>query len=84
MTKILELEVVETQKRQEGIRYPEILENYDERICPYYFNKDCEPFLNDVLEELGESEVYEKNLKYCPTNFDECLAYNCIKNLKLI
>lgn len=81
MTKLLELDVIETDNE---INYPEIPENYDGEICPYYFNRKCENSLIEAMKEAGERSVYISYLRYCPTNFENCLAYAVISVLDLL
>ena len=80
--KLLELDIIE--EVNQGINYPEIPENYDGDICPYYFDKRCEDCLKIAMKEDGEHSVYISYLKYCPTNFRNCLAYSVITVIEAI
>lgn len=77
MSKLLELDLIE-QEIDEGINYPLIPKNYDGEICPYYFNRNCENLLKYGMEKFGEDRVYEGSLKYCLTEFENCLVYKVL------
>ena len=78
MTKLLELDVIE------GINYPEIPENYDGEICPYYFNRECEDLLLMVSNNDKGRYINRMCLRYCPTNFEKCLAHTFISTIESI
>ena len=82
--KLLELDII--QEVNQGIKYPEIPENYDGEICPYYLERKCSFMFSRTREKLESERNYflslgiensieevEKELDY--EDFKTCFQY---------